>query len=102
MSQIHLNDLRNELEKSSWRIAEELPGDGFAISATWLVEQPDGSSPFHIDFHCLDELQTLPIELAHACSVRENKQIGAFFARKERTWPDELAKFVNDLKSWAC
>ncbi len=101
MSQIHLSDLRHTLERSSWQIAEELPGDGYAISATWLVQRPDGSFPFHIDFHCLDELKTLPIEQAHACSVRENKEISAYFARKGRTWPDELARFVSDLRAWA-
>ena len=92
MSQVHLDDLRNTLESKSWRIAEELPGDDYGITATWLIRRPDGSHPVHIDFECVPDLEAKPIEQAIACYVRENEKISAYFARKDRTWPTELEK----------
>ena len=100
MSQIHLDDLRNTLERNSWVVSEELPGDGYRISATWVVQRPDGSGSFHIDFFGLDDMKALPIEQAYACEVRENGKIGAYFSKKGKSWPDELAMFVAGLDNW--
>ena len=100
MSQTHLLDLRRALEQHHWVVAEELDGNDYSISGSWLVKRIDGSTVVHIDFQCLDILETLPIEKAHACEVRENREISAYFARKNRTWPSELASFIHELDKW--
>ncbi|MEM7432932.1 MAG: hypothetical protein AAF351_13500 [Pseudomonadota bacterium] len=101
MSQRHLNDLRNALERRRWRIVDEQPGDDYQIAATWLIQRPDGSHATHIDFECMPELEPQPIEKAIGCTVRENRKIEAYFARIERTWPVELEEFIGDLAAWA-
>ena len=100
MSQVHLDDSRNALERSNWLVVEELPGDDYRISATWIVQRPDGSDSFHIDFCGLDDMNTLPIEQAYACKVREKSEIGVYFARKGKSWPEELTKFIAGVNSW--
>ena len=73
MSQLHLDDLRNHLENKSWRIADELEGDDYSITATWLIQRPDGSHTLHIDFGCVPDLEAKPVEQAIGCRVRENE-----------------------------
>ena len=100
MSQVHLKDLRNALEKNRWIVVEETAGNDYDVSGTWIVNRIDGSATIHIDFCGLDDLETLPMDNAYACEVRENWEIGASFTRKNRSWPSELAKFIQELNAW--
>jgi hypothetical protein len=101
MSNEHLSDIRSALERSHWRVVDELPGDHHSISAIWVVARPDGSSAFHLNFMGLGDLETLPIERAYAINVREAPGVGAYLARLSRTWPAELEQFVTKLEQWA-
>ena len=97
MSQTHLLDLRRALEQYGWTISDELGGNDYDISGSWLVTRSDESATLHIDFEGLDDLETLPMDKAYACRIRENPKLGAYFARKNRSWPSELAKFIREL-----
>lgn len=100
MSDIYLNDIRRTLEKSHWHVVEELDGDGYSISRVWVVERPDGTSRFHLDFEGLDDMRTLPIEQGYGCTVREAPHVSCYFSRQGRSWPHELADFAKKLKEW--
>ena len=101
MSESHLRDLRNGLERRSWRVTQELPGDNYRISAVWEVARPDGKQMFHLEFQGLDESAVLPIERAYACNIREAPDVSAYFARLGRAWPEELQAFLEKLDAWA-
>ncbi len=100
MSNIHLNDIRKCLEKAHWRVAQELDGDGYRISGVWVVERPDGTDRFHLDFQGIDDMRTLPIEESYACKVREAPDVSCYFSRQGRSWPKELAGFEEKLREW--
>jgi len=100
MSDIHLNDIRRSPEKAHWKVVEELDGDGYSVSGVWVVERPDGTSRFHLDFQRLDDMRTLPIEQSYGCAVRESPQVSCYFSRQARSWPQELADFEKNLKMW--
>ncbi len=101
MSDIHLNDIRRTLDKTHWSVVEELDGDGYRVSGVWVVERPDGTSRFHLDFEGLDDLRILPIEQSYGCTVREAPQVSCYFSRQGRSWPNELADFELKLKEWS-
>jgi len=46
-------------------------------------------------------LETLPIERAYGCAVREAPDISLYFARIGRTWGEELESFLEGLEAWA-
>ncbi len=100
MSEIHLKDIRRCLEKAHWRVVEELGGDGYRVSGVWVVERPDGTNRFHLEFGGLDDMQTLPIERSYSCEVREAPHISCYFSKPRRGWPRELAKFEEELLAW--
>lgn len=52
MSEAHLTDLRKVLEQN---------GNEYDISDVWVVERPDGTGIFHLEFEGLDDLNVLPI-----------------------------------------
>lgn len=101
MSNQHLRDLRAALERSHWRVIEELPGNDINVSGVWRVARPDGSHAFHLEFEGIDDLRVRPLEEAYAVNVREAREVGAYFARVGRTWPLELESFINRLNQWA-
>jgi hypothetical protein len=101
MSSQHLSDIRSALERSHWRVVDELPGNDYNISAVWKVARPDGTSVFHLEFEGLDDLNTFPIERAYGIKVREEPSVGAYLARPSRTWPEELEQFISSLERWA-
>lgn len=101
MSEKHLRDLRNRLEANHWHFVREEPGDGYRISAVWIIERPDGSNRLHIAFEGLDDMHTLPIGESYGCSVQEHPEISLYFARVSRSWPAELSRFINKLNSAA-
>ncbi len=97
MSQKHLDDLRKALERKHWVVSKELEGNGYDVTGSWEVSRPDESTAFHIDFEGLDDLETLPINKAFGCRVRERTDVAAYFARVTRSWPAELASFIGEL-----
>jgi hypothetical protein len=101
MSESHLTDLRKALEQNHWVVTKEQNGNGYDISSIWVVESPDGSHRFHLEFEGFDDLQVLPINRAYGCRVQEKHEIGAYFARVGRSWPSELARFIQDLTEWS-
>jgi hypothetical protein len=101
MSSQHLSGIKSALERSQWRVIDELPGNDHFISAVWRIARPDGSGIFHLEFEGMDDLDTLPIERAYGIRVREAPEIGAYFARPSRTWPVKLEQFINNLEQWA-
>ena len=101
MSEVHLDDIRRCLEDAYWRIAEELDGDGYRISAVWVVERPNGDSRFHLEFDGLDDMSTLPIDQSYGCSIREAPKVSCYFSRQGRSWPKELAEFDRKLREWS-
>jgi hypothetical protein len=66
MSDFHLKILRDAIERRGWAI-EELPGDDYAVSATWRITRGE-SVRLHIDFDGLDDMQTLPIQISYGCA----------------------------------
>lgn len=101
MSKAHLVDLRNHLARHDWRIARELPGDGYRISAVWEIVRPSGASSLHLEFDGLNEAAVLPLDQAYACHVKEAPEISAYFARINRSWPEELDSFLGKLNGLA-
>lgn len=101
MSSQHLKDLRVALERSHWAVVEEMPGNDNNISAVWRVARRDGSHPFHLEFEGADDLRVRPLEEAYGVSIREARDIGAYFARVGRTWPEELGRLIDRLNQWA-
>jgi len=98
MSIEHLRQLRNALESNDWKIIEELPGDDYKISAYWKISRPDNSSVLTIAFEGLDDMNTLPIEKAYACGLVEYPA-SAYFSKVSKSWPNELAKFIEQLNN---
>jgi hypothetical protein len=101
MSKAHLVDLRNHLARHHWRIARELPGDGYRISAVWEIVRPSGVPSLHLEFEGLNEAAVLPLDQAYACHVKEAPDVSAYFARVNRSWPDELNAFLGKLNGLA-
>ena len=92
MSEAHLTDLRKVLEQN---------GNEYDISDVWVVERPDGTGIFHLEFEGLDDLNVLPISWAYGCRVQENNEICAYFARSGRSWHSELENFIKALNEWS-
>lgn len=97
MSIAHLQELREELVGSQWRIVEAQAGDDYAISAVWKNERPLETRVLHLEFEGLDASAVLPIEKAYGCHVREFPQCSLYFARINRSWQRELAAFMETL-----
>jgi hypothetical protein len=94
----HLEKLRASLERRGWSCAD-LPGDNYAISATWELRRPRDHRVLHVDFEGLDDMRTLPIEQSYGCKLRETGA-GLYF-RRQRTvqlWEEELSAFVEALE----
>ena len=96
MAEWHLDDLRIALSKKGWDVIGELPGNDYNISASWQIQRSTKRPTLHIDFKGLDDLETLPIERAYACHLRENAKSSLYFS-KQRTWKPALKKFISDL-----
>ena len=98
MSETHLNDLRNEIEKCHWVISSELEGNDYDISGIWVIERPDKTQKLHLEFEGLDEMGVLPLNKSYGCKIQENPEVAIYFSRKNRTWPEELNEFSHKLK----
>jgi hypothetical protein len=101
MSEAHLVDLRNHLARHHWHIARELPGDGHRISAVWEIVRPSGVPSLHLEFEGLNEAAVLPLDQAYGCHVKEAADVRAYFARINRSWPEELDAFLGKLNGLA-
>ena len=101
MSSQHLSDIKAALERSHWRVVDELPGNDYNISAVWRIARPDGSDILHLEFEGLDDMETRPIERAYGIKVREAPSVAAYLARLSRTWSAELDQFIINLERWA-
>ncbi|MEM7262780.1 MAG: hypothetical protein AAF488_12375, partial [Planctomycetota bacterium] len=85
------------LEQGRWRIAAETSGNDYDISGVWQITRRDGTSELHLEFQGLDDLETLPIERAYSCRVREASDVSLYFRRKGSAWQQELREFVERL-----
>lgn len=83
MAQWHLDDLRSALERNGWRIAEA-PGDGYRISATWVLDRSAQTASVLIDFDGLDEQEVLPLAKSYGCTIRGSTQSLYFTRRGEK------------------
>src|SRR6185295_9487038 len=106
MADWHLKELRNELEKRGWVIIAELPGDNYAISASWEIQRSNKEPSVFIDFEGLDDMATLPIERSYGCHIRPGKSPCLYFGRRgekksvrRRSWAKELMQFVEGAES---
>lgn len=97
MSESHLSNLKNALEARSWQIVDEQDGNDYDISGVWVIARPDGTSRLHILFQGLDDMNTLPLERAYGCRLRELPHVGLSFARISRSWRPQLDKFIDSL-----
>ncbi len=100
MAAWHLEDLRNALEKSGWRVTDELQGDEYKISATWRIRRNSPVMTLSIDFNGLDDMRTLPIEQSYGCSVREKPGCDLYFGRKGLKGSDQRTRWQSDLKGF--
>ena len=99
MSEIHLSDLRSQLENNHWIISNELNGNDYDISGVWEIETIDKKYRFSILFEGLEETGVLPLNKSYGCRVKEHPEIRAYFSRKSRSWPNELNEFIVGLKN---
>ena len=101
MSEVHLSDLRNKLESSHWKVVSELEGNDYDVSGIWLISRLDGKNEIHLEFHGLDDMETLPIEQSYGCRIQENPNVSLYFSRVGRSWQQELAQFIGELNNVA-
>ncbi|HXG68394.1 MAG TPA: hypothetical protein VNO70_25085 [Blastocatellia bacterium] len=104
MANWHLEELRNALERRGWRIVSELPGDGYAISASWEIQRSDKAPSLFIDFNGLADMVTLPIEKSYGCQVRGYESLSLYFRKRGETgsnrkqiWQSDLKQFIESL-----
>ena len=105
MSDWHLDQLRNALERKGWRIVAEHPGNDYDISASWELTRSKSQNPVFIDFEGLDDMITLPIEKSYGCHVRGHGVIALYFrkggegeTKKRKVWQEELNGFIDRLE----
>ena len=96
MAQWHLDSLRDALSKKGWNVTGELAGNNYDISGSWQIQRSTKRPPLHIDFNGLDDMQTLPMERAFACRLREHGNLSLYFS-KQRTWKAGLKTFISEL-----
>ncbi|MBB3168727.1 hypothetical protein [Simiduia aestuariiviva] len=98
MSEITLNQLRNTLERSHWKVLDELPGDDYRFSGFWKIARPDNSSPLTIAFNGLDDMETYPMEKSYGFELVEHPEISAYMGKHTtKSWPKELQAFIEKL-----
>ncbi len=96
MGDTHLSELKTALEKKGWRLISQLEGDGYRISGVWRIQRSTRIPPTEVLFAGLDDMQTLPIERAYACEVKEHKEIGLYFGSMKE-FRAALPAFVHAL-----
>lgn len=74
----------------------ELVGNDCDISGSWQIQRSTRKRPLHVDFEGLDDMQTLPMDRAYACHVRERRKLSLYFSR-QRTWDVGLKTFISEL-----
>jgi len=105
MARWHLDELRTALEGIGWRIAAELPGDDYRVSATWELRRSGYPAGAVVDFEGLDDLKVLPIEQSYGCHTR-GAEHSLYFRRRGQSgspararWRRELDSFVKSVGS---
>jgi hypothetical protein len=96
MAQWHLDGLRDALSKKGWHVVAELAGKDYDVSGSWQIQRSTQRPALHIDFQGLDDMQTLPMERAYACRLREQSEVSLYFSR-QRTWDEGLRTFISEL-----
>ena len=96
MAQWQLDGLRAALSQKGWDVIAELAGNDYDISGSWQIQRSTKHPPLHIDFLGLDDMQTLPMERAYACHLRERSKLSLYFSR-QRTWNAALNSFISEL-----
>ena len=101
MSDFHLNDLKKALEINHWTVVSELEGNDYDISGVWLVSRLDGKNQMHLEFEGLNDMEILPVVKSYGCRIKENPNIKLYLSRAERSWKEDLSKFVEALNDVA-
>ncbi|TAP42619.1 hypothetical protein [Alteromonas sp. KUL49] len=97
MSIKHLELLRKALERKKWQFVQELPSNGYEISGYWEFARPNGNPKFLLAFEGLDDMKTLTIENAFGCHVVGQNEIGLYFGKVGKSFPQELDKFIEEV-----
>lgn len=97
MSTAHIDDLRKALAAHHWNIIGEKPGNDYDIAGVWQIARPDGTNGLSIEFQADIDRCGGPLEKAIACRLAEAPRIGAYFARINRSWSEELSGFMDKL-----
>jgi hypothetical protein len=96
MGVAHLHELRTALEEKGWSLISQEEGDGYRISGVWRIQRSTRLRPTEILFAGLDDMLTLPVERAHACEVKDHKQIGLYFGSMKE-FRKALPAFIRAL-----
>ena len=96
MDDTHLHELRTALEQKGWRLISQEEGDGYRISGVWLIQRSTRVRPIEICFEGLDDMQTLPLERAYACEVKDHNEISLYFGSMKE-FRKALSAFVTAL-----
>jgi len=99
MAQWHLDELRAALEKRGWRVAAELPGDDYKISATWELKHGNDARTLLVDLDGLDEKKVLPPTESYSCTLR-GTQHSLYFRRRGTTEPTARERWRKDLSAF--
>lgn len=99
LAQWHLDALKTALSGQGWRVTEK-PGNGRDIAASWELQRGNDARRPVLDFQGLDDMNTLPIERAYACTLR-GTTTSLYFGRKGdgTNWTEQLAAFVRQMET---
>jgi hypothetical protein len=106
MSQSHLSQLKEALNRRDWQVSERLRGDADNVqgAATWVIQRSNAAATLLIDFAGFGGMgEHISLEESYACNVR-GSSIGLYFRRVNRSrelWVTELNEFVAALESVA-
>lgn len=98
MTQRHLDDLENALNRSHWIVSERLPSNNYEISGYWTICRPDGSHQTTLSFDGLDDLNTLPMDKAFGCNAKSIEGASLHFS-KGSSWNQNLREFITVLEA---
>jgi len=95
MAEWHLVELENRLSNLGWNIISRDIIPEFHVSATWTLKR---NREIRIDFSGNDDLKTLPLNKAYACSIQEEKSIKSlYFYKRGEMWDKNLDEFIQQI-----
>jgi hypothetical protein len=94
-----LQQLRDRLTATGWRVVKELESEG-KVPVIWQIQRKPAKGPFHLEFEATKSSQ---IGLAFGVRIRELKQTSIYLYRQhnEEAWNrvlDELIAALDELE----